>query len=499
MSHDYPVLAEPERRRIVIGALIAMFVSALDQTIVAPTLPTLAVALGDPEWLSWVITSYLLTSTAVTPLYGKIADIRGRRPTLIVAMVLFLVGSALCGLAGSMPALVAARVVQGLGGGGLVAVSQTIIGDVVPPKERGLYSAYISGLWATASLAGPVLGGILTQHVHWSAIFWINLPIGFIGIVVALRALALLPDVRRPHRLDVVGSALVASGTVALLLGLTFGARDGRWTAPMTVGLLVGGVVGLTLFIAHLYRTPEPLVPPRVLTNPVIRAALGGLVFITGVNIGLTIYTPAYFELLHGLTPAQSGLAMLPLMGGSVVGAAFTGRRMRRDPHYRRYAIGGSLLAGTGLAILAIFAPVLPFWSVETVFFVVGTGFSMNFPVVTVSVQNAAQRGDLGVATAGLAFVRSMGGMAGVAAFGTVLLAVGAIGPATGEGAAGHDAAAMLSGYRVVLACAVVAVAASILSMLAMAELPLRGASDVPDPAKTPIPSPPPPGGAAGA
>lgn len=480
MQHDYPRLAEPERRLIVIGALVAMFLAALDQTIVAPSLPTLAVALGHPEWLAWVVTMYLLVSTAVTPLYGKIADIRGRRPTLYFGIGVFLFGTVLCGLSTSMPMLIVARAIQGLGGGGLIAVAQTIIADVVPPRERGQYSAYISGLWASASIAGPVLGGVLTQHVHWSAIFWINIPIGVFAILLVTRALAKLPDVRHPHRLDVLGSGLVGVGTVAILLGLTFGARDGQWGAPLTLGLLVGGVVIWGIFVRHLFRVPEPLVPPRVIQNPVIRAALAAQVFITAANIGLTIYTPAFLEVTYGLAPASTGLAMLALMVGSVTGAAFTGRAMRKATRYKRYAIAGASFAGAVFALMAAFLPMLPFWLLEIGYFAAGVGFSAAFPVMTVSVQNAAERQDLGVATAAIAFVRSLGGMAGVAVYGTILLSFGAVAAVTAETTSIADHAAMATGYRVVLAVAACGEMLAVLFLLLMREVPLRGRGEPP-------------------
>lgn len=480
MQHDYPRLAEPERRLIVIGALVAMFLAALDQTIVAPSLPTLATALGHPEWLPWVVTMYLLVSTAVTPLYGKIADIRGRRPTLYFGIGAFLVGTVLCGLSTSMPMLIVARAIQGLGGGGLIAVAQTIIADVVPPKERGQYSAYISGLWASASIAGPVLGGVLTQHVHWSAIFWINIPIGAVAILLVTRALAKLPDVRHPHKLDVLGSGLVGTGTVAILLGLTFGARDGRWGDPTTLALILGGVAIWAVFVRHLFCAPEPLVPPRVVLNPVIRAALAAQFFISGANIGLTIYTPAFLESAYGLAPASTGTAMLALMVGSVTGAAITGRSMRRDPHYKRYALVGASFAALVFASMAAFLPSLPFWLLEVGYFAAGLGFSAAFPVMTVSVQNAAERQDLGVATAAIAFVRSLGAMGGVAVYGTILLSFGAVAAVATETAAAADAAAMARGYRVVLLVAAFGEMLAVLSLLRMREAPLRGHGEPP-------------------
>jgi EmrB/QacA subfamily drug resistance transporter len=477
MSSDHPYVAPADRKLIVIGALVAMFLAALDQTIVAPSLPTLGNALGDAHWVSWVVSIYLLTATAITPLYGKLADIRGRRPTLYSGLGIFLAGSVICALAPNMIVLIIGRAIQGLGGGGIIAVSQTIVADAVPPRERGHYAVYISGLWATASIAGPILGGVLTQYVHWSAIFWVNLPIGAVAIIMAIKALAKLPDVRRPHRLDLIGSALVMAATAAIMLGLTLGGKGDGWLSLPVLGLIVLGVVLYVLFWQHLGRAAEPLVPPRVIVNPVVLPGLASLFCSMGVNVGLTVYTPSFLEGVHGLTPAEAGFVLMSFLLGSVGGAGSTGRRIRTTSHYRRLAVSGCIVTLVSLVVFAVALPWLPLYGVIFGLFVVGYGLGTNFPVLTVSVQNAVERRDLGVATAGLGFVRTLGGIFGVAVFGALMLSLGAAGVMEGE-AAHVDAAstaALMSAYRAILvACIVVQVMATAFILL-MEERPLRG------------------------
>ena len=226
-------ISEADRVRIIIGVLIAMLLAALDQTIVAPAIPAIGAALGGSAYISWIVSAYFLTATATTPLYGKVADIHGRRPTLFAAIAIFVVGSILCALAPNMWSLILGRAVQGLGGGGLMALAQTVIGDLVPPKERGKFAVYISGTWAIASVAGPILGGFITQHLHWSVIFWLNLPLAALAVLMTNNTLKRLPWAKRDHKLDFVGAALVMLATVALMLALALGPQP-QFGSPKT-------------------------------------------------------------------------------------------------------------------------------------------------------------------------------------------------------------------------------------------------------------------------
>jgi MFS family permease len=270
-------ISHEQRRDVVIGVLTAMMLAALDQTIVAPALPTIGASLGDADFIAWIISVYLLTGTAVTPLYGKLSDIHGRRPILSLALGVFLIGSVICALATSMPVIIVGRAVQGLGGGGLVALAQTVIADVVPPRERSRYVVYISTVWATSSVAGPILGGFFAQHLSWTLIFWINLPIGALAFFMTHTRLRGLPQIRRDHRLDVLGAALITSSTVLFMLVLTLGGSRLPWTSPLILSFLAIASLLAALLIAHLRRAPEALIPLDIFRNEVVGTATASL------------------------------------------------------------------------------------------------------------------------------------------------------------------------------------------------------------------------------
>ncbi len=432
---DAVELTERERLTIVLGALVTLMLAALDQTIVAPALPTIGAHLGDVDYLSWVVSAYFLTSTAVTPLYGKLADLKGRRPTLYAAIAIFTLGSLACALAPTMKLLVLARAVQGLGGGGLISLVQTVIGDVVPPSRRGKYMVWITLVWGTASVAGPVLGGVFAEHLHWSMIFWINLPIALAAVVMIRRSLARLPDVRRPHRLDLVGSALIVGASVALMLALTWGGASLPWGSPTVIGLFAASAVLFVGFGWHIAHTEEALIPLPILRNPVIAVVSSALFFAMGGYVGLAVYAPIWFESVHGLGPADAGLGLLALTLGTVAGANAAGRAMSRIVHYRRFALVGTAIAVVSLVGLSLGAATLPFWAGEILLATAGMGTGTLFPIGTVAVQNAVERHDLGVATSTLAFLRSLGSVVAVAVLGAVLLASGLGGTLVASGA----------------------------------------------------------------
>ncbi|HWC91852.1 MAG TPA: MFS transporter, partial [Pseudolabrys sp.] len=266
-------LKHEEIRAVIVGLMLAMFLGALDQTIVATALPTIGRHFRDLGDLSWVVTAYLITGTAVTPLYGKLADVHGRRITMLAAVGIFVVGSLACALAPSMTALVFARALQGLGGGGLMALAQTIIADIVSPRERGRYQGYIGAVFAMSSIGGPVLGGFLTEHVDWSLIFWINLPLGLCALGMTSNVLRRVPYQPRKHKLDIVGALLMMAAAVALLLTLTWGGRLFEWISVQIGGLLLGSAALWVLFAWRLVSTREPFLPLSILGNPVVRCA----------------------------------------------------------------------------------------------------------------------------------------------------------------------------------------------------------------------------------
>ncbi|MGH6945439.1 MAG: MFS transporter, partial [Geminicoccaceae bacterium] len=338
---DEPALDHAAVRSIVVGILLAMLLAALDQTIVATALPTIGRDLGDLEHLPWVVTAYLLTSTAVTPLYGKFSDIHGRRLALLIGIGTFVVGSLACALAPSMTVLVLARGLQGLGGGGLISLAQTIIADVIAPKERGRYQGYIAGVFVTSSVAGPVLGGVIADHLHWSVIFWINLPLGLLAFLMTNRVLRRLPHHERPHRLDVQGAVFMVVATVMLLLALSWGGQRYPWVSAPVIGLVLGSALMWVLFVARLWTAREPLLPLSVILNPVVAAGTATACFAMGVFIGLSIYVPIYLQSVLLLSASSSGLAVIALMAGTVTGATTSGRVMLHARHYRRLPVVG--------------------------------------------------------------------------------------------------------------------------------------------------------------
>ncbi len=425
MSSTVPEIGDRERLTIVLGALVVLMLAALDQTIVAPALPTIGASLGDVEYLPWIVSAYFLTSTAVTPLYGKLADLKGRRPTLYAAIAIFTLGSILCALAPSMAFLILGRAVQGLGGGGLITLVQTVIGDVVPPRERGRYMGWISLVWATASVSGPIVGGVFAQHLHWSLIFWINLPIAAAALAMIHHALRRLPDVRRPQRLDLLGAALIVGGTVALMLALTWGGARMAWGSPTILSLLGAAVVFIGAFGWHIARVEDALIPLAILRNPVVAVTTSAMFFVMGGWLAMSVYVPIWLQQVHGFGAADAGFGLIALTLGTVFGANFAGRAMMRVTGYKRMALIGSGLAVVSMIGLALGSADLPLWAAEVLLALVGLGSGVLFPISTVAVQNAVERRDLGVATATHAFLRSLGTVVVVAALGTILIGSG--------------------------------------------------------------------------
>ena len=477
-------LSERQRLAVVVGALVVLLLAALDQTIVSPAMPTIGASLGDVEWLSWIVTAYFLTSTAVTPLYGKLCDLKGRQPTLQVAVAIFSLGSLACALAPSMAVLVIARAIQGIGGGGLVSIVQTIIGDVVPPAQRARYMVYISTTWAVASVAGPLAGGVFAEHLHWSMIFWINLPLAAIAIVVIRRAMAGLPDVTHPARLDLVGSVLVVAATVAFMLALTWGGVSLPWTSPIVLGLFAGSGLLYAVFAVHVVRTPDALIPLAVLRNPVVAVTVSAIFFSMGAYVGLSVYVPLWFELVMGLPPATAGFGLMALTLGTVAGASTAGRAMARVVHYRRIALAGSALAIVAVATLAGFAGSLGFWGAEVLLALAGFGTGTVFPIGTVATQNAVARSELGTAMGVLAFVRSLGSVVAVSVLGAILVASGVagIGEATAHVGTADPAAA--GAFTRAFAAVVVGQAIGFAILLFLEERPLHSGPRTAAPAK---------------
>jgi EmrB/QacA subfamily drug resistance transporter len=407
---------------ILTGTMIAMFLGALDQTIIAAALPTIARELGDFNSIAWVASLYLLTTTAVTPLYGKISDIHGRRVTMLAAIAIFVVGSVACALAPSMTALILARGVQGLGGGGLISLSQTIIADLVAPKERGKYQIFFASVYLLASLMGPMLGGFLTEHLHWSFIFWINLPIGLVAWGMTSNTLKLLPVHHRPHRLDIPGAVLIVLATISLMLALDQGGSRMSWLSPTILSMLGGSLVLWIAFVLRIRSAAEPLIPVELLANPVVAYATIAALFSMGTYVATTIFMPVYFESVRAMNAADSGLALIPFMVGTVVGATMAGQTMGRITHYKRLPLGGTLLAASSSLAIAFYHQRMTMVELEALFTLIAIGLGTVLPTTTVAIQNAVKPHQLGTATGAMNFFRQLGSALLVAVFATLLL-----------------------------------------------------------------------------
>ena len=483
-------------RKIFYGLMLGMFLSALNQTIVATALPTIGRDFGDFENLSWVIISYLLSSTVVAPLYGKLSDIHGRRAMMLLAIGFFLAGSIISAAAPNMAMLIAGRTLQGIGGGGIVPLTQTTIADMVTPRERGRYQAYIGTSWIVAGLTGPALGGAIAEHLHWSVIFWLNVPFGMLTALLAYHAMKRLPRHAWPHQLDIVGAALMIAAATSLLLALTSGGTRVPWLSS-TIFALVAISLGLSAaFVWWLRLAPEPFLPLTVLANPVMRAGTAATSWMLGAVLGLTVYMPLYFQLAHRLSATEAGLALIPIVVMTTPGAMLSGRSMMYLNHYKVTAIGGAIIAIASVTVLAIW-PAMPLYGVIVALTLIGFGAGTVYPVVTVSIQNAVPAHQVGTATGAMNFFRALASTLAVAIMGAILLTALGATPERGTGvellvetasAAGVDIALV---FRFVFLAADGFVLAALAAVLLMEERPLRGPAARPSPASTePPPAP---------
>jgi len=408
-------LAPSEIRLIVIGAMLALFLSALDQTIVATALPPIAKDLGDFALISWVVTSYLLTSTCVTPVVGKLSDLYGRRMILRSCLIIFMVGSALCALAPGMIPLILARALQGLGGGGLLTMGQTIIADVVSPRERGRYAGYFAMVWGSASVLGPTIGGIVTQYYGWPWIFWINLPLGLTALLIGDRSLRKLPIDHHKSQIDYLSIVLLSGATVALLLVLSLGGKRLPWTGLGLIALAAVALVLSTAFILQQAASAEPILPPHLLRDRVIRPVLGSIIVVYGCYLALAVLAPVYFQIALGRPVGEAGLLMIPFMLSSVVTANLAGLYSRRTGRYKRPPLVGLPLTIAAVVAIALLAQRLSAPAAAAILMIAGVGLGPIFPCTTVAAQNAVERHHLGIISGAVAFARALGGAFGVA------------------------------------------------------------------------------------
>ena len=399
--------------------MLGMFLAALDQTIVSTALPTIVGDLGGLNHLSWVVTSYLLASTVSTPLYGKLGDMLGRKPVFMAAILIFLAGSMLAGLSQTMGQLIGFRALQGIGAGGLMVGAQAIIADIVPPRERGRYTGLIGGVFAVASVAGPLLGGFLVDNLSWRWVFYVNLPVGALAIlIVATRLHLKTPTVR--HRIDVLGAALLSAGVTSLILLTTWGGTEYAWGSATIVGLGIAGVALLGAFVWWETRAAEPILPLSLFRSRVFSVA-NAMGFTIGMAMfGAIIFIPLYLQLVYGASPTSSGLRLLPLMAGLLVAAILSGRAITKVGRYKIFPIAGTATLVVGMYLLSTLGVDTPSWVVSIYMLVVGVGIGLVMQVLVLVVQNDVRPSDIGVATSTATFSRSVGGSFGVAIFGTI-------------------------------------------------------------------------------
>jgi EmrB/QacA subfamily drug resistance transporter len=400
--------------------MLATLLAALDQTIVATALPSIVTDLQGFEHLAWVVTAYLLASTVTVPLYGKLSDVYGRRRLFVVAISIFVAGSALCGVAQSMGELIAFRTLQGLGAGGLLPLSQAAIADLFSPRERGRYQGYVGAMWALAAVAGPLLGGTLTDAASWRWIFFINLPLGAIALIVVLRTMPARFEPRE-HRIDYVGAVVLSAAITGVLLACVWGGTTYPWDSAPVIGCGVAGLVLLAVFVAVQQRVAEPLLPLALFRQRTFAVSTGAAFVIGAVLLGVTIYAPVYIQGVIGASATSAGVVLIPLSLGWVAASFVCGQIIARTGRYRWFPIVGSTLVLVGAWQMTTLDTDSSQLAASLQLLVIGVGMGSMFQVYVIATQNSVDGSQIGVATAALQFFRSMGGSVAVAVLGTLL------------------------------------------------------------------------------
>ncbi|TMK99189.1 MAG: MFS transporter [Actinobacteria bacterium] len=462
--------------------VLAMLPAVLDQTMLATGLPTIASDLGRLSDVSWIVTGYVIAAAAATPLWGKLGDRQGRKRMLEVALIAFLGASAVCGAAQDITWLIVARVIQGTAAGGLMSLANAAVGDLVTPRERGRYQGYIVATFAVATVAGPLLGGLLVDHASWRWVFYVNLPVG-VAALAGLRLRFRAPVLERPRQaLDALGAALLAAATSAFMLVCIWGGQRYAWGSPAIVSLVTAAALLSGALVWRERRAADPIVPLELLRTRTVAVASMALFLATAALFSINIFVPLFLQTTTGATPTEAGLLLVPMMLGITFSTTFAGRRIERSGRYKRYPVAGLGLMTAALAMLAALTGEPSRTSVLVAVAVFGLGFGMVGQVLIVAVQNGVDRRELGVAMAATSFFRAVGGAVGAAIFGAVFAArAGAAGAgaplrALPQGTQAHIVDAVQSVFLVATPIAL----AGLLVVLLLRELPLRGPERAP-------------------